>query len=49
MIYLMQRVARVPYRHPADPAAYRGDQATQRFTLLLASPAFEGLSGHRAS
>jgi hypothetical protein len=46
MIYLIQIIARVPYQHPADPAAYRGVEATRRFKLLLQSPAFAGLSGY---
>lgn len=40
MIYLLQEIAGHDYRHPADPAAYRGEAAQMRFNLLLQSPAF---------
>lgn len=47
MIYLLQVLAGHRYHHPADPAAYRGAAARQRFDILLASPAFNGLPGYR--
>ncbi|WP_437916856.1 hypothetical protein WME73_20710 [Sorangium sp. So ce302] len=47
MIYLLQELAGVPYQHPADPSAYRGEQARDRFDVLLQSPAFAGIAASR--
>lgn len=46
MIYMLQMVANVHYSHPADPAAYRGTEATRRFRVLVQSKAFEGISNY---
>lgn len=40
MLYLLNEVAGHSTGHPADPAAYRGDAAQQRYRLLLSTPAF---------
>jgi hypothetical protein len=48
MIFVLTQIARLPYRHPADPAAYQGDQATRRFEALINSPAFDDWVGARS-
>lgn len=40
MIYMLQVVAGYSYTHPADPTAYRGNEAHSRFRVILNSPAF---------
>lgn len=45
MIFLLMVKGRVPYRHPADPAAYQGAAARLRFEALLMTPAFSYWSG----
>jgi len=48
MIFVVTQLARSPYHHPADPAAYQGDQATRHFEALLNSPAFDDWVGARS-
>ena len=43
-----KQIAGLPYRHPADPAAYQGEQATRHFEALLNSPAFDNWVGARS-
>lgn len=43
MIFLITRVGRLGYYHPADPSAYRGEEATHRFRALLRTRAFDGV------
>ena len=45
MIFLVTQVGERPYTHPADPQAYRGEQAMRRYRILLNTPAFEGWTG----
>ena len=45
MIFLITQVAGRTYNHRADPSAYRGEQATRRFGIMLNTPAFEGWTG----
>ncbi len=45
MIFLLMVKARTPYRHPAEPAAYRGAAARSRFEALLMTPAFHYWTG----
>ena len=45
MIYVITQLARRGYRHPADPQAYEGEQATRHFEALINSPAFDNWTG----
>jgi hypothetical protein len=45
MIFVVTQIARQGYNHPAAPEAYRGEQATRRFTALINSPAFDNWNG----
>ncbi len=43
MLYLMNVVAGVRTGHPADRAAYQGEQATRRYNILRSTPAFTAI------
>ncbi len=45
MIFLVTQLGGRTYTHRADRAAYRGEQATRRFGIMLNTPAFEGWTG----
>jgi hypothetical protein len=45
MLYLTNVVAGHRVRHPADPAAYQGEQAQRRYRILLSTPAFASNAG----
>lgn len=45
MIFVVTQIAGRGYTHPADPGAYQGRAATERFTALMNSPAFDNWSG----
>jgi hypothetical protein len=45
LIFVITQLARRTYRHPADPRAYEGEEATHRFEALINSPAFDNWTG----